>query len=68
MSSVIAVDAATKSSGNQRCLIGVAIVIDDVEEFRQHYIDVINDFCNEYNIDRENKVIKSDHLSRNIHS
>jgi len=68
MSPVVAVDAATKSSGNQRCLIGVALVINDVEEFRQHYINVIDDFYEQYNIDRENNVIKSDHLSRNIHS
>ena len=68
MSSVVAVDAATKSSGNQRCLIGVALVLDDVEEFRQHYLDVIDNFYDKYDLDRENRVIKSDHLSRNIPS
>nr|WP_157829424.1 hypothetical protein [Haloarcula taiwanensis] len=68
MSSVVAVDAATKSSGSQRCLIGVAIVLNDVEAFREHYIEVVGDFYDEYNINRENDVIKSDHLSRNIPS
>lgn len=68
MSSIVAVDAASKSSGEKRCLIGVAIVLNDVDGFRDHYTQVINDFYDEYNIDRENTVIKSDHLSRNIPS
>ena len=45
MDSLVAVDAASKGSGNQRCLIGVALVLDDVEEYRQHYLDVISDFA-----------------------
>lgn len=68
MDSLVAVDAASKGSGNQRCLIGVGIVLDDVDEYRQHYLDVISDFYDEYGLDRENQVIKSDHLSRNIPS
>ena len=68
MEPVVAVDAASKSSGNQRCLIGVAIVLNDVAEFRQHYVEVVDDFYDEYGIERENEVIKSDHLSRNIPS
>lgn len=68
MSSVVAVDAASKGSGNQRCLIGVAIVIDDIREYRDHYRGEISEWYDEYGLDRENEVIKSDHLSRNIPS
>lgn len=68
MSSVVAVDAASKSSGDKRCLIGVAIEIRDLDEFREHYKQAVSHWYDEYEIGRENEVIKSDHLSRNIPS
>lgn len=68
MTSVVAVDAADKSSGTKRCLIGVAIVLDDLDEFRTHYTKTIEEWYDKYNINRENGVIKSDHLSRTLPS
>lgn len=68
MDSIVAVDAATKGSGDRRCLIGVAIVVTDREEFRRNYVESTSELYGEYGIDRENEVIKSDHLSRNVPS
>lgn len=64
MQSIVGVDAASKNTGEKRCLIGVSIVLNDRQQFQDHYLQTVNEFYNEYGIARENAVIKSDHLSR----
>jgi hypothetical protein len=68
MTSVVAVDAASKGSGQNRCLIGIVLEVGDVSNFRSHYIQSINKWYRDCGINRENAVIKSDHLSRSIPS
>ena len=68
MSEVVAVDAARKSSGEHRYLIGVAVELSDTEQFRQQYYETVREWYSNWEISRTNEVIKSDHLSRNLPS
>jgi|GEM_PF-1948115 len=68
MDKTVAVDAAKKSSGDHRYLIGVAVELSDLEEFRRHYCQTVREWYREWGIARTNEVIKSDHLSRNLPS
>lgn len=68
MTAVVAVDAASKGSGRNRCLIGTVLEVEDVSKFRSHYEHSIRAWYDDYGIDRENTVIKSDHVSRRLPS
>lgn len=55
----VSVDHSVADQGDRYFLVGVAIEVDNGSEFDRYYFDLVNQFCDRYNIELAHDIIKS---------
>jgi len=64
----VAVDASKPVNDDRLYNLGIAIEVDDNEEFEEYYFDKVGEFCDEYSIDLPFNVIKGEMLGNRLPS
>lgn len=62
MTRYVAVDTSTPHGGSDFFIVGVAIEVENKDQFRESYFETISEFLNEYGISRPFEVIKSKNI------
>jgi hypothetical protein len=68
MADIISVDTTSPPGGDQMFLVGVAVEINDLEEFRAHYFNTIREFLSDHDVQLPFPVIKSRTILENLPS
>ena len=68
MPDMVAVDTTSPPGGDQIFLVGVAVEVNDVDEFRSYYFNTIRDFLSDNNVQIPFPVIKSRTILENLPS
>lgn len=55
----VSVDASRAEQGNRSFLVGVAVEVSNGSEFDEHYFDLVERFCNRYDIELGHNILKS---------
>ena len=55
----VSVDHSVADQGDRYFLVGVAVEVDNGSDFDRYYFDLVNQFCDRYNIELAHDIIKS---------